>query len=123
LSDMVTSQDPTGGPDYQSEGYVLMTAGTTRTLPVDVFSEAKLPQDLSLVVGKSGRNANTPTQVSAIATGVTAALSQTTGRNGSKLTLTITTSSSTPKGDYPFVVRAILSNADYHSWWLVLRVQ
>ena len=114
--------DPTGGPDYDGGGFVIVKAGATKTANVVVFSEAKLPHDLSLVVGKPASRSD-PTQVSAIATGVDATLSQTTARNGTHLTLTITTDATTQPGDYKFVVRAILEQNDYHSWPVVLRVQ
>ena len=54
--------------------------------------------------------------------GVTPTLSTTTARNGTRLTLTLTVASTVPAGDYPFVVRAILEQSDYHSWPVILRV-
>jgi hypothetical protein len=120
-NEVFTMHDPTGGPDYQSEGFISVAQGATKTVPVDVFSEAKLPHDLQIVAGKRGRGSD-PTMVGTIAQGVTAKLSQPTGRNGTKLTLTLTTDATTPKGDYTFVVRAILSPTDYHSWPVILRV-
>ena len=120
-NEMFLSHDPTGGPDYMSEGYVSIAPGATKTVPVDVFSAAKLPHDLTIVVGKRARGGD-PHNVNPITNGVTATLSATTARNGSKLTLTINAAATVAKGDYPFVVRAILENNDYHSWPVILRV-
>jgi hypothetical protein len=113
-------QDPTN--DHDSEGYVLIKAGETKTIDVTVFSEAKLPHDLTLVVGKSRQNPD-PSQVAPIAAGIDAKLSATTGHNGQHRTLTITAAANAAKGDHKFVVRAILEQSDYHSWFVILRVQ
>jgi hypothetical protein len=115
--------DPTGGPDYDADGFLVVKAGATKTANVVVFSEAKLAHDVSLVVGKRKANTSDPTVLDPIAAGVDAKLTQTTAHNGAHVTLTITTSASTPPGDYRFVVRAILETTDYHSWPVVLRVK
>jgi hypothetical protein len=116
---------------HDSSGYVVLARGATKTLEVSVFSEAKLPHDLKLVVGVS-RLLDAPpgsgfggdsAHVDPIAPGVTATLSAATGRNGQKRTLTLTADASTKPGDYPFIVRAILEPDDYHSWPAILRVQ
>lgn len=120
-NEMFTMPDPTGGPDYQTEGFISVKAGAAKTVPVDVFSQAKLPHDLTIVASK-GQRGGDPNVSTPITTGVTATLSGTTARNGTKLTLTISTAASTPKGDHPFVVRAILSKTEFHSWPVVLRV-
>ena len=113
--------DPAGGT-YESYGYITLKAGETKTLDTVVFSEAKLPHDLTLVVGKRGQSTD-PTKVSAIATGITSTLSATTGTNGQHRTLTLTAAPGTAAGDHPFVLRAILEQNDYHSWFVILRVQ
>ena len=116
--------DPTGGPDYDSDGYMVVKRGETKTVDVVVFSEAKLPNDLQLVVGSRVRGSTDPSQVNPITTGVTSTLSPTTGHNGTHVTLTVNVASTTAPGDYPYFVRAILNNPDdYHSWWVILRVQ
>jgi hypothetical protein len=115
--------DPTGGPDYSADGFLLANAGDNKSIDVVVFSEAKLPNELSLVVGKRPRGATTPQQVDPIGAGVTASLSPTTGHNGTHVTLSLQIAASTAPGDYPFVVRAILNDNDYHSWPVILRVQ
>lgn len=120
-----TVHDPTGGPDYVSEGYVSIAPGASKTLNVDVFSEAKLPHDLKLVVGAVPpyqRRSADPTKLDPIGTGVTPKLSRTTARNGTKVTLTLDVAATAQKGDYAFVVRAILEKNDYHQWGVVLRV-
>jgi hypothetical protein len=116
-------KDPTGGPDYDSDGYMLVTRGQTKTVDAVVFSEGPLPNDVSLIVGSEPQGATDPTQLGPIATGVTASLSPTTGHNGTHVTLTIQVASTATPGDYPYLVRSILSANDYHSWWVVLRVQ
>jgi hypothetical protein len=116
---------------HDSSGYVVLARGATKTLEVSVFSEAKLPHDLKLVVGVSrlldappgGGWGGDSAHVDPIAAGVTATLSAATGRNGQKRTLTLTADASTKPGDYPFIVRAILEPDDYHSWPVILRVQ
>jgi hypothetical protein len=109
------------GPDYDSEGYLLVKAGDTRNVDVTIFSEAKLPHDLTLAVlgidGSTGQT--TPT----ITTGVTSTLSQTTGHNGQHVTMTLKVDPSAQPGDYQFIVRATLETKDYHSWFAILRVQ
>lgn len=120
-NEMFTMHDPTGGPDYQTEGFISVTAGASKSVPVDVFSQANLPHDLTIVASKGARGGD-PNLSTPIATGVTATLSGSTARNGTKLTLTIATTASTPKGDHPFVVRALLSKSEFHSWPVILRV-
>jgi hypothetical protein len=115
--------DPTGGPNYDSDGFMLVSRGETKTVDVVVFSEGPLPNDVSLIVGSQPQNATDPTQLNPIATGVTATLSPTTGHNGTHVTLTIQVASTVAPGDYPYLVRSILSSTDYHSWWVILRVQ
>ncbi len=121
-NEMFTSQDPTGGPDYQSEGYISVAQGASKSVPVDVFSEAKLPHDLAIVVSKGAKSGSDPNVSTPIATGVTATLSGHMAKNGTKLTLTVSAAANTPKGDYSFVVRAIMSKTDFHSWPVILRV-
>jgi hypothetical protein len=119
--------DPTGGPDYDSDGYMIMQRGQSKTVDVVVFSEAALPHDVQLLVGVPAANnpTNDPTLVDPITGGVTATLTPTTGHNGTHVTLKVDVAQNATAGDYPFFVRAILDAAgsDYHSWWVVLRVQ
>jgi hypothetical protein len=115
--------DPTGSPPYDSEGYLVVKKGATRVVDVVVFSEKKLPHDLSIVAGKRKKNSANPSDVTAIATGVTSTLSQATGKNGARIALTLAVDAATVAGDYPFVVRAILETGDYHSWPAILRVE
>ena len=111
---------------YKSEGFVTVARGTTRDVPVQVFSEAKLPHDLALYVGgapKRVRGAPTdPTVMIPIATGVTAKLSSATGHNGTHPTLTITVDPKAPTGTYKFIVRSVLETADFRDWPAMLRV-
>ena len=123
-TDTVTGiKDPTGGPNYTSDGYLVVQKGASRVVDVVLFSEKKLPHELSVVVGKRRRNSADPTAVTAIATGVTATLARTTGTNGVHIPLTLAVDAATAAGDYPFVVRAILEAGDYHSWFAILRVE
>jgi hypothetical protein len=118
----VTNHDKDMG-DYDTDGYVILKRGETMDFDVAVFSEAKLPHALDLVVGKRS-NSDDPHDVGDIASGVTAKLSRTTGaKNGHKAKVTISASGSAPVGDHPFVVRAILETDDYHSWPAILRIQ
>jgi hypothetical protein len=115
--------DPTGGPDYSADGFILVNPGDNKTIDVVVFSEAKLPSELQLVVGARPRGATSPSQVDPIAPGVTASLSPTTGHNGTHVAFNLQIATNTAPGDYVFVVRAILNDNDYHSWPVILRVQ
>ena len=115
--------DPTGGPNYTSDGYLVVKKGASRVVDVVLFSEKKLPHDLSVVVGKRKRNSTNPTDVTPIASGVTSTLSGATGKNGTHIALTLAVDATAAPGDYPFVVRAILETGDYHSWPAILRVQ
>ncbi len=123
-TEVVTGQHDTvgDGPDYSSDGYLVAAQGTTKTADAVMFSDRLLDHDPQLVIGKSSETSPDPTQVGTIAPGVTASLSQTTAHNGQHVTVTINIPSTTPTGDYPFVVRAIESQSDYHSWWVILRV-
>jgi hypothetical protein len=116
--------DPTGGPNYSADGFIVMQPGATKSVDVVVFSEAALPHDLALVLGSEQNGQTDPMDLAPVGTGITASLSQSTGHNGSHVTLSLAVASTTAAGDYPFVVRAILddSTPDYHSWPVVLRV-
>jgi hypothetical protein len=118
--------DPTGGggPNYDSDGFIVMQPGTSKDVDVVVFSEAPLPHDVALVVGSEQQGETDPMDLAPVGTGITATLSQATGHNGSHVTLTLTIDSTVATGDYWFVVRAILDDAtvDYHSWPVDLRI-
>jgi len=116
-------KDPTGGPDYDSDGYTIVSRGQTKTLDVVEFSEGPLPNDVQVIVGSQPQNTMDPTQLDPIAAGVTAKVSPTMAHNGTHITLTIAVDSTATPGDYPYVVRSILNANDYHSWWVILRVQ
>jgi hypothetical protein len=107
---------------YPSDGFLVVKRGTTKGITGTVFSEAALPNDLTLLVGAPNGSTD-PTQLSPIATGVTATLSRTTGHNGQAVTLAVSVDASAPTGDSLFVVRSILSPTEWHSWPVVLRVQ
>lgn len=108
------------GPSYDSEGYLVVKAGDTRTVDVTIFSEAKLPHDLTLSVLGIDDYGNTS---ATIATGVTPTLSATTGHNGQHVSLSFKVDASTQPGDHRFVVRSLLETKDYHYWFGILRVQ
>jgi hypothetical protein len=101
-----------------------MQPGTSNSVDVVVFSEAALPHDLALVLGSEQSGQSDPMDLAPIGTGITASLSQSTGHNGSHVTLTLAVDATTTAGDYPFVVRAILDDSapDYHSWPVDLRI-
>lgn len=115
--------DPTGGPAYDSGGYVVMKKGQNKTLDVVVFSEAALPNELKLAVGRRRRGSGDPADLGPIGTGITATLSSPTGHNCQHVTLTIALDANVASGSYPFVTRAILNDNDYHSWPAILKVQ
>jgi hypothetical protein len=106
---------------YRSDGFINITHGTTRQITGTTFSEAALPNDLTLVVG-TPITASDPSMVGSIGAGITASISPTTANNGKTVVLTITVDASVKTGDFFFVVRSILSPTDYHSWPVVLRV-
>lgn len=114
--------DPSGGPDYDGGGFVVVKRGQTRQVNVVVFSEKPLPHDVTLVAGSRVQSVD-PSAVGPIADGVDAKLSTTTANNGTKLTLTLTVSANATPGDFRFYVRAILERTDYHAWPVVLRVE
>lgn len=106
----------------RSDGYVSLARGETKTVYATVFSEAKLPAELSLVVGKRTASAD-PGSVAPITKGVDAQLSRRTAHNGQVVALTLTAAADASAGDHPFVVRSVLSPTDYHSWPAILRVE
>ncbi len=118
--------DPTGGggPNYSSDGFIVMPPGATKDVDVVVFSEAPLPHDVTLVVGSEQAGQTDPMDLAPVGAGITATLSQSSGHNGTHVTLTLTVDPTTTTGDYLFVVRAILDDAaiDYHSWPVDLRI-
>ena len=118
---IVDAKDPTN--DHESDGYVTVKAGESRDVPVVVFSEAKLPSDLELVVGKRSQTSMDPHNVDPILKGVDVSLDRKTGRNGVHVKLSIKVAAGTPAGDDPFVVRAMLGASDYHSWPVILRIE
>jgi hypothetical protein len=107
---------------HQSDGFVTLARGATKTVYAVVFSEAALPGELSLVVGKRTSSTD-PTTVAPITKGVGADLSRTTAHNGQVVALTLTAAADATPGDHPFVLRSILSATDYHSWPAIVRVQ
>jgi hypothetical protein len=120
-TETATVQDP-DGTSRESDGFITLKRGEKKEIEVVVFSEAKLPKDVGLAVGRLG-NSTDPAKLSAIATGVTASLSKTTGHNGDKVTLTLAADANAQAGERLFVVRAILEQDDYNSWPVILRVQ
>jgi len=121
-SEMVLVHSTTGAA-YMSEGFVTVPKGTSKQVTLQVFSEAKLPNDLTLAVGATprGRGGATST-LNPITAGVKATISETTVRNGMHPTLTITVDPSATIGDYPFVVRSTLNATSATQWPAVLRV-
>jgi hypothetical protein len=105
-----------------NDGYVVVKKGETRDVEVDVFSTAALANDLTVVAGRQTFNSNDPAQVAAVGKGVTMTLSSTTARNGDKLKLTIAVDATAASKATRFVVRAISTPTDYHSWPAILYV-
>ena len=119
---VLTYQDESG--TFFSDGFVTVQHGASATASAMFFSEAMLPSDPSLVVGvETTASATNPTALGPIAPGVTAQLSRASAHNGNAITLSITAEASATPGDYPFVIRAILSATDFHSWPAILRVE
>ncbi len=111
------------GGTSSNDGYIVVRKGETREVQVDVFSTAPLPGELTIVAGKQkGGGKPDPYQLSAVGKGVTMALSQSTALNGDKVTLTISVDNSAASTSSRFVVRAILTKDDYHSWPVILLV-
>jgi len=109
--------------EHDSSNYITVKRGETKVVDVTIYSEAKLPHDVSVVVGKTNRTSNDPSKVDPIAQGVEATLDVATGHNGDKRALTFKVGSTVKTGQYRFVVRAILEQDDYHSWNVILDVQ
>jgi hypothetical protein len=106
---------------YSSDGYLLMTPGTSQTFDVTVFSEAALPNALSLYVGV--QSTADPSSVAPITKGVSATLSPSAGTNGTHVALAITTDKTTVPGDYHFTIQAVLNSTTYTSMPAILRIQ
>ena len=124
----VTTENPhvAQGVGPNAEGYVVVKKGESRDFEVDVFSSQALPDVLQLHVGiyptpVTGQPYD-PNKVFPITSGVTAKLSQATGTNGDRVTLTISIDPSTHTLTKRFAVRAVLSASDYHSWPAILYV-
>lgn len=114
---------PRTGGAYKTEGVVTVARGKSKTVPLQVYSQAPLPHDLTLSVGAQGRGRGAnPSMLNPIASGITATLSSTTGRNGTHPTLTITADPTAAVADHLFVVRATLETNNYNSWPALLRV-
>jgi len=109
---------------YKSDGYVIVKRGTTATLDAVIFSDAKLPNDLTLTAGTRSRGALGP-----IGTGINVTLSPKSGHNGTHVTVTIAVDASATAKDYAAAVRSTLTaGADggagtYNDWPIILRVQ
>ena len=58
--------DPTGGPNYDSDGYMLVARGATRTVDVVVFSEARCRATSRSSSGAAANNNPDPTQLDPI---------------------------------------------------------
>jgi len=108
------------GMSYPSDGYVVMKAGTTKTLDAVVFSEAMLPSDVTVLVGAASPGTSALASVPA---GITATLSRANGHNGVHVKLALNVESTTAPGDYSFVVRAFLSLTDRHDWPVMVKVK
>jgi hypothetical protein len=113
----VTTPDGT----HQSDGFVVVKRGESRDVDVVVFSEAPLPSDVQLFVGRGSTNPD-PTKLAPMIPGVQATLSRTKAHNGQGSTLTIKAANNATLGDHVFIVRAVLSPNQYHSWPVILRV-
>jgi hypothetical protein len=109
-----------------ADGYIVVRKGMTRDVHVDVFSTEKLPSDLTLTVGGSELSPDegdeAPAVMAGVRRGVTTSLSKRTARNGESLVLTIAVDSSAESGVSRLGVRAILSDADYHTWPVILYI-
>jgi hypothetical protein len=105
-----------------SEGYVTVHLGSSATVPLEVFSEAALPNDLQLSVSGVPQYGRLGTRTLPIVAGVTTSLSAATGRNGTHPTLTISADATTRPGQYKFVARALLDSTHYNTWPAILRV-
>ena len=110
----------TAAGDHTSDGFATVKRGASRDMDVVVFSEAALPSDVQLTVGRI--SISNPANLLPMATGITATLSRTHAHNGETSILTLSAASSVAPGDSLFVVRASLATGEYHSWPVILRV-
>jgi hypothetical protein len=114
----VTQPSNTAGvPD--SDGYVVVKRGESKTIDAVFFSDAKLPNDAQLTVGVRSHG----TLSASIGTGITASLTPTAAHNGMHVSLTIQVDSSAAAKDYNLTARSTLSTTDYHDWPFILRVE
>jgi hypothetical protein len=112
------------GNTYKSDGYVIVKRGSMVTLDAVIFSDARLPNDVTLSAGARSRGMLNP-----IGAGINVTLSPTSGHNGMHVTVTIAVDASAMAKDYPAVVRSTLTPAadggagTYNDWPLILRGQ
>jgi hypothetical protein len=121
-TETATVHDP-DGTTRLSDGYITLKRGAKKDVDVVIFSEAKLPSDVTLGVARpAGLITNEPTVPGFIVPGVAWSLSKLAGRNGDKVTLGLAADASTKPGDYLFIVRALVGSTD-NPWPVILRVE
>jgi hypothetical protein len=109
---------------HQTYGYMVIARGGSMDAQVDVFSEAALPHDVLLYVGKDKGQNGSPSDMASPDDGITASLSTSTGvHNGNCVTLTVNVPKNAVPGDHRIQVRAVLNNGDYNDWPLIIRVK
>ncbi len=116
--DTQTIRDPAG---VLADGYMVVKRGHGASLAFTVFSDANLMADLTFSVGvPSGQNPGALDAMPDFAVGSTSIPS---GHNGNAGTLDVQVPASAPIGDYLFVLRSVLSQADYRDWPVILHVE
>jgi hypothetical protein len=109
---------------HMTYGYLVIKKGKGADAEVDVFSEAELPHDVLLYVGKDRGSGHDPSDMATPDDGIMAHLSSSTYvHNGNCVTLHVDVPSSAVPGDHRILVRAVLSQGDYNDWPFIVRVQ
>ena len=111
---------------HQTSGYVVVPAGGSTDVVVNVFSTAALPHDVLLYVGKDKRGANDPSDMDKLGNTVSIKLSRQQVNNGSGVIMTVsagTAARTGAGGDQRIVVRSVLEKDDYNDWPFIVRVK
>lgn len=111
--------------DHLSDGYVFVKRGQTVNVIADVFAQAPLPHDLQLYVGQNKGPFATldPSDVAPPGDDITVTLSQSQVNNGDGIVVTFSVPSNGAVGDYPVVIRSVLSTNDYNDWPVLVHVE
>jgi len=103
------------GGGHMSYGYLVVPAGKSVEVILDVFSEAALAHDFLLYVGKDTGAAD-PSNVGPIGDSITANLSRQQVHNGNGVIMTLSAPTDAVPGKFQFQIRSVLDSATWHAW-------